>query len=187
VADPVPAEPRPVTFFVPKWCPPSLNPFIGVHWRKLDQLKRQLADLLGVYAMLAGVRRVDHAFRPVRHVRLHVIGWKGLTLPDPDNVLKLFLDSARRCGLIVDDKDEWCKWEPPVLVRGAPDLTTVTLTDLELRPPCAPEDDPYTRSLLGALTRRANQNRKRNPSRDEAKTPPARRPPPGAGADGRIP
>lgn len=165
----------PWTFEVPKWCPPSLNPYVGAHFRKVDRLKRQLADLLGVYALLAGVRRVDYLYRPLRHVRLSVVGWQGRTIPDTDNVLKLFLDSARRCGLIVDDSQEWCRWDVPVLTRGEPDLTTVTITDLELRPACAPEDDPYTRSLLAAATRRPKERTPSDATKAKGARPPSGR------------
>jgi hypothetical protein len=151
-----PAAPTPgpeLAFRVPRWCPPSLNAVFGRHFAAAHRIKKALADLLGVFSRAAGVRPVDLRYRPVRRVRLTVTGWgNGETMPDPDNLLKLFLDSCTRCRLIVDDSADWCDWARPTLIRGSPDEAVVTVRDLRLRPPCdKPEHDPQTRRMLAAL------------------------------------
>lgn len=154
-------------FTVPGWVPPSQNPYIGPRWREAGVIKQTMAALLGCYALVAGVRRVDHRHRAVRHVSLVVTGWgEGRTPPDADNIVKLFLDSARRAGLIVDDRAEWCTWDRPELVIGSPDSTLVRLRDVAIRPPCDPLDDPYTRRLWENATRRTNPRRKAPKSAD---------------------
>lgn len=150
-------------FVVPRWCPPSINQVIGGHWSKLNKLKGQLSNLLGAHAVAAGVPRVSYTYRPRRAIGLTVKGWgNGATMPDEDNLLKLFLDSARRCGLIVDDRKDWVEWSKPLLLRSDHDEAVVSVADLELRPACKPEQDPYTRSLLNALKAKTNRRRKRN-------------------------
>lgn len=128
-----------------------------------------MADLLGAYAYKAGVPFVSPTYRPVRKVVLRVTGWaNGETMPDPDNVLKLFLDSCRRCGLIVDDSKEWCVWGVPVLLNG-PDESFVVLEDLEAKPPCAAEEMPMTRALLRSLMRKVNRGDKKTKKTDQGR------------------
>lgn len=146
-------------FLVPNWTPPSINPTLGRHWSVLSGLKKAVAKLLAAYAARAGVRLVTPQFRPVRKLELHVTGWPELDqrLPDPDNFLKVFLDAAKQGRLIVDDSQDWCRWERPVIVRGTPN-TLVTLTDLEVRPPIDPKDDATTKKLFGNLLRKAKRD-----------------------------
>lgn len=90
-----------------------------------------------MYAGLAGVKTVAPALSNSKGHRVKrrltiTVRAKGV-LPDPDNLLKVLLDSMKRAHLIVDDSAEWLEYERPAVERCAPGSdpsTTVTVEDL---------------------------------------------------------
>lgn len=100
---------------VPNFRPPSLNALIGCGPGKRCRLKKECADLIGVYAVIARVPKVDPASPVRRRLRFQVHGaYRGRI--DPDNYLKALLDGCKTAGLIHDDGEAWCVWERPEVV-----------------------------------------------------------------------
>jgi hypothetical protein len=127
---------------------------MGWHWKKKEVLKHATAELLGVYARLSGVRLVTHLFRPVRRVHILCVYSGGERLPDPHNLYKITCDALALCRLIWDDGEDWCDMRRPTLQRGSHTQTVFTLTDLVIRPPCRPEDDPVAKRMLAQYKRK---------------------------------
>lgn len=144
-----------VPVWVPAWHPPSLNRFAGAHWTRLDRAKRSAADVIGVYFRQAGGRPVTSTYRPRRRISLILSGALNKP-PDPDNLLKVFLDACVRAAVLVDDAPEWCEWTPPLIVKNGEYGTGFGVRDLGDGPP---GDDPHTRRLKAAMTRKANRGR----------------------------
>lgn len=149
-------------FQIPDWIPPSVNPSVGRHWSKIHKDKDATAMILGMYALLGKVPLTSYQYRPVRLLTLSVFGWgNGETIPDPDNLQKIFLDGATRCRLIVDDHRDWCVMQRPFLERADVTRTVVTVEDLELKPAVEPADDPHTRRMLSAMLGRLKRRQLR--------------------------
>jgi hypothetical protein len=149
-------------FCVPNWTPPSLNSFTGRHWKAINKAKRDVAELLTVYAMRAGIKRCTYTYRPVRRVRVAVL-YAG-SKPDPDNLQKVLNDALKRARLIVDDSEEWMTPYTVGLKKteGEPS-TFIFLRDLKLGPEMKPEDDPQVKKLLTQLAKRIARVNKGNP------------------------
>jgi hypothetical protein len=99
------------TITIPNWCPPSVNKSRGRHFSKGHKLTREVVEYLTSYNATANVPKIRPDYRPVRRVSLIVR--KKHPLPDPDNLLKHFLDGLKGAGLIVVDRNEWCHWQRP--------------------------------------------------------------------------
>jgi hypothetical protein len=124
------AKVRAWTFTVPNWTPALANSWSGRHFSARARATGEAADLLGAYAVAAGVPRVCEHYRPMRRVRVELRGWRRGRVPDPDGPLKVLLDGLVRARLLVDDAAAWCRWEPPTVVRSAVRETVVTLEDV---------------------------------------------------------
>jgi hypothetical protein len=103
------------TIEIPNWCPPSKNKGRGRHWSRDAKLTREVVEYLTAYNARAGVPKVRPDYRPVRSVALIVR--KNGSLPDPDNLLKHFLDGLKGAGMIVDDSEKWCHWKRPIVMN----------------------------------------------------------------------
>lgn len=101
------------TIEIPNWCPPSVNKGRGRHWSRSDRNTREVVEYLTAFNARAGVPKVRPDYRPVRSVALIVR--KSGPLPDPDNLLKHWLDGLKGAGLIVDDSAKWCHWNRPLV------------------------------------------------------------------------
>lgn len=132
---------------------------MGWHWKRKETFKKQLADLLGIYARMAGVPLTTPAYRPVRRLHMLCVYGTAQRLPDPDNLYKLTLDALTRCRVIVDDGPEWCDCERPTLQRGAQTHTVFTVRDLAVRPPIDPADEPAVKRFLSRMKRKGEQLR----------------------------
>jgi len=157
---PVPIR-GPWVFRIPAYYPPSQNTWQGGHYSKVHKLKRQTADLIGTYARLCSVPLVTYDYRPVRLCRMTVIGWAdGSTMPDGDNLLKVFRDALVWARVIVDDGKDFARFTEPVTQRGSPAETIIEIADLADTPPVRPEQDPHTRRMLAALKRKGRRESK---------------------------
>lgn len=119
------------TVVIDRWRPPSLNKGRGRHWGTSYRSSVAVSEVVGGYAMKAGVRRVHDDYRPVRRVEVRL--WVRANNPDPDNLLKHLLDGMKRARLIVDDSWQWCRWEQPIVSRAeskADERTEIRITDL---------------------------------------------------------
>lgn len=144
-------------FVVPDWTPPSLNHVMGWHWKRKEVFKASVANLLAVYARMAGVPLTTPEYRPVRRVHFLCVYAGGVRLPDPDNLYKLTLDAMTRCRIIVDDGPEWCEVTPPSLQRGSKSATVFTVRDLAHRPAIRPEDDPVVKRYIARMKRKGDR------------------------------
>ncbi len=111
---------------IPDYTLPMVNEWRGRHWSKRSRAKAVAADILKVYAHLAGVP--DAAGK--RRVGITLHGWPSGTLPDPDAFLKDALDALKTAKLIVDDSQKWVEWTMPVIVRSKGRRTEIALEDL---------------------------------------------------------
>lgn len=126
-------EPGPVawTVLVPGWTPPLVNAWSGRHWSARHKLTKATAELLAVYAAIAGVPKVRPGeYAPVRRVEVTAFGWPRGKVPDPDNLLKCLFDGMKRAGLLVDDSSEWLRWSTPVIVRSKTRQTIIRVEDV---------------------------------------------------------
>lgn len=110
---------------IPGYRLPLLNELLRSHPIRRARLKREAAELVWGYALVAGVPRATGR----RRVSLWVVApWRRL--PDPDSADKALLDALVSAGLLVDDSAEWVERTEPVFVRGKRVETTITLEDL---------------------------------------------------------
>lgn len=116
------------TIIVPNWHPTLLNTLMRSHPMKAARYKREDADMLRTYALLAHVPPAQGK----RRVEMVLTGWKRGRMPDPDAFHKSTLDGLVTAGLLLDDAASRCEASAPVLVRS-PTLkeTRIVLTDLE--------------------------------------------------------
>ena len=113
------------TLMIPNFLPQNLNRLLRTHWAKRNRAIHADADLVGVYAMQAGIpkasgkRRVILAFSTNANVA-----------PDCDNLLKSMFDSLVRCGLLVDDSPRWVELGGITVTRADRRETRITLEDV---------------------------------------------------------
>ncbi len=117
---------------IPGWTPPSLNTILGKHWSIRTRIKRACEDMVAIY--VRDVPKVTEAYQPRRRLLVTVRWVRKGKLPDPDNLLKVLLDSVKKCGRIVDDSVEFLECPMPVVVRcekGQLPSTTLIFSDIE--------------------------------------------------------
>jgi hypothetical protein len=134
--------------------PVNLNDTVGRHWSVKDKKLKSVTDVLAVQAAVSGVPKVTAAAPEVRRVSAAFTGWPDprRRLPDPDNLMKYFLDAMVAAGLLVDDAADWCQWDRPTVQRGNPVVGIIRIAVLDVRPPLA--ELPHTARLRGAFTRK---------------------------------
>lgn len=104
---------------IPNWTPPSQNEIRGHNgWWREEAIKKEMIGFLRTYGHESGVKFIRPDYRPKRAVCLYAYFDLGKrTIPDPDNLTKLFFDSLKRADLIVGDSDEWLLWNRPKVAR----------------------------------------------------------------------
>lgn len=138
---------------IPDWTPPSENKSVGRHYAVLYKAKRAAADMLGVYAHLAGVKLVDPpGYAPRRRVTLAAFYPKSQgRLPDPSNLIKALFDSLKLARLIVDDSDKWLDWDKPKVSHSQDEHPRTVITVCDLTPgrePWPPREPSYNPSQV---------------------------------------
>lgn len=112
---------------IPDFLPATVNDLLRMHWAPRNRLLKEEAQLVALYARLAGVppascrRRVTIAFRAP--------GGRRAKVGDPEARFKGLLDALVKCGCLVDDSDEFLDLMPRVRERGAV-RTLIVLEDL---------------------------------------------------------
>lgn len=114
---------------IPDWKPTSVNSLLRSHWSRRSKIKTADADMVAVYARIAGVPQASGK----RRVSISVLvkPGKGGRLPDPDNLLKSTLDALVKCGLLLDDSADRCSIGSIDVERGSETSTAIYLQDLE--------------------------------------------------------
>lgn len=113
------------SFEIPNYLPPSLNDLLRCHWRKRNRLKREAAQLVGVYFSQSDIPKA----RAKRVVQITLRVPNRSHRQDDDNCRKLILDGLRDCGAIVNDSQEWCL-APPVLFEKGRRSVVIQLEDV---------------------------------------------------------
>jgi hypothetical protein len=112
--------------FIPNWRPASLNELMGGSVR--NKIRRKKADrkIITFYCC-----RLPKATAK-RHVSLHIVLTGRQQEADPDAYYKSLLDGLVKCGMLVDDKGEYCSYGMPTYSRGTKEQagTHITLEDI---------------------------------------------------------
>lgn len=102
------------TVVIDGWHPPKLNQLMSGHWAKAAKLKKAANGVIRRAVYLASV--------PValgrRRIKISVYVEGRGRRPDPDAFLKATLDALKHSGRIIDDSQEWCEWERPLILSG---------------------------------------------------------------------
>lgn len=111
-----------------QWHPHRLNEFIGCHWTKMAKMKKEDAQIVGIYAIKASVPRAECK----RKVRVVMLGWKYGRLPDKDAYDKSLLDALVSAQMLLDDSSKYLEGRMEVeLRRSSCKSTTIHLEDVE--------------------------------------------------------
>jgi Holliday junction resolvase RusA-like endonuclease len=114
---------------IPHWTPTSVNQQAKGHWSQFYKKKTADKQLMAYYCReqrIPGARgkRMVHTYmilepKPGRKV-------------DPDNVMKVLLDSLKHARMIIDDSDKWCDWTKPTVEKGTKAIwgTRIIIEDL---------------------------------------------------------
>jgi len=109
------------------WNPPSLNTLLRGHWSKRARVKKAATNRVAQAVREAGVPVATGK----RRVTITVVGTNRSHLCDPDNTIKVLLDSLTRSGAIVDDCSEWCECLMPVVEKGPEKMTRIVIEDMK--------------------------------------------------------
>lgn len=111
---------------IKRWRPASLNQLMSGHWRAKHRLKLADRELVGMYAVQAGVPKAEGK----RRVSLEIVLQGRQQEADPDAYWKSLLDALVYAGLLVDDSREWCELGAVTYSRGDEGSTTIVLEDV---------------------------------------------------------
>jgi len=109
---------------IPDWRPARINSLVGVHWAVAAKRKKLDRNLLSVY--FQGKPKATTK----RRVRLHIILTGRQKEADPDAQYKSLLDGLVKCGMLVDDSNQWCEITTPTYDRALQGSTTIMLEDV---------------------------------------------------------
>lgn len=115
--------------WIPNWQPTPVNNWDGCHWAVRARAKANDRQIVGMYCRAAGVPRAARK-RRVRIEARYPVNKRG-RMPDPDNLLKSSLDALKHAGAIVDDSQNWCEWERPVVSRCEQPGTLFVMEELD--------------------------------------------------------
>ncbi len=113
------------TITIPLYRPPMANQWVGRHWAVKHRLRREMVDLIALYARQQGVPLASGP----RTVALLITLAGQQRACDPDAYHKLALDALVCAGQLVDDSASWVRWAGVVHHRGEARQTLITLTE----------------------------------------------------------
>jgi hypothetical protein len=114
------------TLTIPDWQPHRLNQLLSCHWATRGRLKRQDREMIGTYALLAGIPKA----KGKRRVSLLITLGPRQRGADPDAYWKSLLDALVHAGLLVHDSPKWCDLAPVRFQRGRRRQTAIRIEDL---------------------------------------------------------
>ena len=122
------------TITIPDWHPVSINRVnyvVRSGWGKMYRPGKALkhADLKTISDFVVLLNKTPRATGR-RRVRLIIHSTTGVAC-DADNYLKTFLDNLQKCGMLLDDKGEWCEQTiPEIRYHCEKKATTIILEDI---------------------------------------------------------
>ena len=114
------------TITIPDFIPARVNDLYSGHWTKRRALKKNDAEIIGGYALKAGVPKATGK----RRVSLTITLTPKMRGHDPDAFFKSVLDSLVHCCVLAEDNSRACELGPVTFERGKRKQTVITVEDI---------------------------------------------------------
>ena len=106
---------------IPGCEPPSLNAWLGRHWRRRWEDKNAMEHWVAVFAATSDLPRPI-----VERVDIWVTAYNAPRLRDPDNLpVKAFIDGLRYAGVLAKDDATAVRWTGSRLVKDDCDARVI--------------------------------------------------------------
>lgn len=110
---------------IPRWHPAPKNSLLG-HWGRRHRLKSSDKEMVGCYALAAGITPAAGKRRVTLRIHLE----RRQRGRDPDAYWLSLLDALKAAKLIIDDRKEWVELAPVEYHRAEVFATEIILEDI---------------------------------------------------------